>query len=100
MAQPLVQQSGDLQTIVQGIQEITKAIAHVTRGIDVGNGTLPTVAASMDRMSASITSAMSNSFPAMVGVESAATATPPFEPDGYLTLNIPGVGPRRIPYYR
>jgi hypothetical protein len=75
--------TGDLQTIVNSLQQLT---------IKVGD------------LAQQISTSTSSIFTQSTGTASSATAgsgaAPPATVDGYINVNVPGVGLRKVPYYK
>ena len=78
---------GELQTLISTLQSGNTQLGHITQA-------LGSVAALSQQIAGLAQAALSNQ---MGGVMTAAPL--PAEPEGYVTVNIPGVGPRLVPYY-
>jgi len=75
-------QTVDLQTVVQALQNIVVALGNVVQALNQSAaGTVPTGAVT----STSATGGSASALPA--------------KPVGYWTVQIPGVGTQKIPYY-
>jgi hypothetical protein len=83
MAAPTTGLTGNLQTIVNALQQLT---------VQVGN------------LIQQIATSTSSIFVQSTGTASTATAgaagAPPAQVEGYITVNIPGVGLAKVPYYK
>jgi hypothetical protein len=53
----------------------------------------------LSEVTAAMTAVARAALPAQIGATVAASGPLPIEPEGYITVTIPGVGPRLIPYY-
>lgn len=88
----------ELQTLISTLQNGNQQLGHLYRATA---GITP----AMSAMSAAVTSIAQAALPLQmggianrVGGSGAAGPLPP-APDGYITVNIPGVGQRLIPFY-
>lgn len=107
--------AGDLQTLISTLQNSNKQSGHIIKAIEgVGSSLASSLSGSIGT---SVAQAVSQALAAASAAQSAvtpmsarATAEPSFgatteggplpaEPDGYITITIPGVGDRFIPYY-
>jgi hypothetical protein len=79
---------GELQTLISTLQNGNTQLGHIFQAL--GGVALP-----FSQLAAEL-SAIAKAAPQM-GAAVAATAPTQFE--GYITVDIPGVGPRLIPYY-
>jgi hypothetical protein len=72
---------GELQTLISTLQNGNTQLGHIMRAIQGATPLPPTE-------------------PVLaLTVSAAVAATAPTQFEGYVTVNIPGVGPRLIPYY-
>ena len=86
--------SGELQTLISTLQNGNTQSGHIIKAI-TGLGTpLSTMGAQLS----AVASAASRSNGQLQGTVSA-SAPLPDEPDGYIAVDIPGVGLRRLAYY-
>jgi hypothetical protein len=89
---------GELQTLISTLQNGNVQLGHIYRATA---GLTPALSEVAMRLSAVAQGAfgpqMGATSPVAGGRGSAAPL--PDAPDGYITLEIPGVGPRLIPYY-
>jgi hypothetical protein len=72
---------GELQTLISTLQNTNVQLGHIIRAIQGASPLPPTEPVSA------------------FGPVSNRTGPPPGAPDGYVTVEIPGVGPRLVPYY-
>jgi hypothetical protein len=85
---------GELQTLISTLQNGNTQLGHIYQSL---GGVAP--------LAAAISALAAAAAPIQVGAISARTggsglAAPlPDSPEGYVTINIPGVGPRLIAYY-
>jgi hypothetical protein len=75
--------TGDLQTIVAALQQLSVQLGNLNQGI-----------------SASTSSIFTQSTGTSATATAGGGAAPPATVDGYITVNVPGVGVRHVPYYR
>lgn len=73
-------QSGELQTLISTLQSTNTQLGHIIRAIE-GAAPLPPTA------------------PVFAVSNVLSRAPLPDRPDGYITIDVPGVGQRLIPYY-
>jgi hypothetical protein len=73
--------SGELQTLISTLQNTNTQLGHIIRAIQGASPLPPTEPVIFAR------------------AEFTPTGPLPVEPEGYVTINIPGVGERLIPYY-
>jgi hypothetical protein len=97
--------AGDLQTLISTLQNSNKQSGHIIKAIEgVGSSLASSLSGSIGT---TVALAVSQ---ALASTSTRATAEPSFgatteggplpaEPDGYITITIPGVGDRFIPYY-
>jgi hypothetical protein len=81
---------GELQTLISTLQNGNQQLGHIYRATA---GLTPALSEVAARLSA-VAQAAGGS---QLGEVATPTEPPLFE--GYITVNIPGVGPRLIPYY-
>jgi hypothetical protein len=92
---------GELQTLISTLQNGNTQLGHIFQALG-GVASIPALSASISALAAAATPATS---PMQIGALAARTggaglAAPlPDAPEGYITIDIPGVGPRLIPYY-
>ena len=89
---------GELQTLISTLQNGNVQLGHIFKQ-------LGTVATGLGSLTSSLSSVASAAISGQMGVVATATggaggaAALPSTPEGYITVDIPGVGPRLIPYY-
>jgi hypothetical protein len=83
---------GELQTLISTLQNGNQQLGHIYRATA---GLTPALSDVATRLSA----VAQGSLGPRLGEVVQRTGLPPVEPDGYITIDIPGVGPRLIPYY-
>jgi hypothetical protein len=83
---------GELQTLISTLQNGNVQLGHIFRATA---GLSPALSEVAVRLSA----VAQGSLGLRLGDSTAATGPLPIEPEGYITIDIPGVGPRLIPYY-
>jgi hypothetical protein len=83
---------GELQTLISTLQNGNQQLGHIYRATA---GLTPALSDVATRLSAVAQGALGP----QMGAVAQATGPLPIEPEGYVTVNIPGVGPRLIPYY-
>jgi NAD-dependent DNA ligase len=108
--------AGDLQTLISTLQNSNKQSGHMIKAIEGVGSSLASsmsatvaqaVAQAVSQALASASAAQSAVTPMSAraavepsfGAAIAAGGPLPVEPDGYITITIPGVGDRFIPYY-
>jgi hypothetical protein len=83
---------GELQTLISTLQNGNQQLGHIYRATA---GLAPALSEVAVRLSAVAQGALGSQL-----LDPVAAAGPlPLEPEGYITIDIPGVGPRLIPYY-
>lgn len=89
---------GELQTLISTLQNGNVQLGHLYRATA---GITPSLAEVSTRLSAIAESALGAQMGAIANHTggSGRAGGLPEAPDGYITVNIPGVGPRLIPYY-
>ncbi len=83
---------GELQTLISTLQNGNTQLGHIYRQI---GGLTPALTA----LTAQLSSLADSSVGSRLSDAMAAAGPLPDEPEGFVTIEIPGVGPRLIPYY-
>jgi len=83
---------GELQTLISTLQNGNVQLGHIFKALGATTSQLA-------MLSAHLSSIADLAVGPRLGEVVRRTALPPVEPDGYITIDIPGVGPRLIPYY-
>jgi hypothetical protein len=83
---------GELQTLISTLQNGNTQLGHIYKQ-------LGTVVTSLSSLTSQMNVLASAAIGTRLGDSTAADGPLPPEPDGYITIDIPGVGPRYVPYY-
>lgn len=90
--------AGELQTLISTLQNGNVQLGHLIRATAGISPALTDVMTQLAAVTAAALTAQMGAVATHVGANGGAAALPQ-NPDGYVTVNIPGVGPRLIPYY-
>lgn len=83
---------GELQTLISTLQNGNTQLGHIYKQL----GTVP---AALTALSSALNAIAQSALDSRLGEAVAADGQLPLEPEGYVTIDIPGVGPRLVPYY-
>lgn len=75
---------GEIQTLISTLQNLNTQVGYIFQALT--GRPVPTVAVDVN-------------IAGQMGAVAAASGPLPIEPEGFVTIDIPGVGPRLIPYY-
>jgi hypothetical protein len=84
---------GELQTLISTLQHGNTQTGHLIRATA---GISPV----LSEVTAALRGVAQAALPGQMGAVVPAWGPLPLEPEGYITVTIPGVGPRLIAYYR
>ncbi len=89
---------GELQTLISTLQNGNVQLGHIYQALGASTSTLSSLATQLGGLAAAAIGAQLGAVETHSSGPGGGAALPA-TPDGYLTVNIPGVGPRLIPYY-
>jgi hypothetical protein len=89
---------GELQTLISTLQNGNVQLGHIFKALGGTSTQLGALSASLSTVAQAALGSQLGEVAARTG--GAGLAAPlPDAPEGYITIDIPGVGPRLIPYY-
>jgi hypothetical protein len=89
---------GELQTLISTLQNGNTQLGHIFQALGGVRTEITSLTSQMGAVAEAAAPVQMGALAARTG-GSGRAAPLPNNPEGYITVNIPGVGPRLIPYY-